>query len=131
VPGGGAFVTASNIIGGQIHLNNAGEAVFKAALDPDDNEDDIPDTGWFVWSHGSLCLLARTGTVIPGVGTVAHLVMNVLRVAPPAVFVPNSGAHNNDRGQVVFGARLIENDKHGEQRGVLLVATPKSRKRED
>jgi hypothetical protein len=55
----------------------------------------------------------------------------VLRVAPPPIFVPNSGAHNNDRGQVVFGASLVENDEQGEQRGVLLVATPKSHTRDD
>ena len=78
MPGGGAFVTASNIIGWQIHVNNVGEVVFNATLDTDDNEDDIPDTGLYVWSHGSLRLVARTGTVIPGVGTIAHLVMNVL-----------------------------------------------------
>ena len=50
---------------------------------------------------------------------------------PPPVFVPNSGAHNNDHGQVVFGASLLEKDEHGEQRGVLLRATPKSHKRHD
>jgi hypothetical protein len=35
------------------------------------------------------------------------------------VLVPNSGANNNDRGQVVFGATLSDG------RGVLLLATPK------
>jgi hypothetical protein len=137
MPGEGHFVTASNILGWQLHMNNAGEVVFNATLDTTtlstDEGDPIPDTGLYVWSHGSLRLVSRTGTVIPGVGTIAQLVMNVLRVAPPAVFVPNSGAHNNDRGQVVFAARLVERDEHGEQRGVLLVATPKSHKhkRED
>ena len=130
MPGGGAFVTSGNVGGWQIHVNNAGDVVFNAALDTDDNADDIPDTGLYVWSHGSLHLVARTGTVIPGVGTIAQLVMNVLRVAPPAVFVPNSGAHNNDHGQVVFGA-LLEKDDCEIPRGVLLMATPKSQKRED
>jgi hypothetical protein len=125
MPGGGAFVTAGNVGGWQIHVNNAGEVVFNAALDTDDNEDDIPDTGLYVWSHGSLRLVARTGTVIHGVGTIAHLGMNVATVGGPSMFVPNSGAHNNDRGQVVFGATLDDN------RGVLLVATPKSHKRHD
>jgi hypothetical protein len=96
-----------------------------------DNGDPIPDTGLYAWSRGLLHLVARTGTVIPGVGTIAGLRMNVLRVAPPPVFVPNSGAHNNDRGQVVFDASLVENDEQGEQRGVLLVATPKSHTRDD
>ena len=75
-------MTASNIIGWQIHVNNAGEVVFNATLDTDDNADDLPDTGLYVWSHGSLRLVARTGTVIPGVGTIAHLVMNVPVVLP-------------------------------------------------
>jgi hypothetical protein len=129
MPGGGTFVTASNSLGWQLHMNNAGEVVFNAALDTDDNADDLPDTGLYVWSHGSLRLVARTGTVIPGVGTIAQLVMNVLRVAPPAVYVPNSGAHNNDRGQVVFGATLCDVGvtpcATSDGRGVLLVATPK------
>jgi hypothetical protein len=123
MPGGGAFVTASNIMGWQIHVNNAGEIVFNATLDTatlsTDDGDPIPDTGLYVWSHGSLRLVARTGTVIPGVGTIAHLVMNALVVIQSPAFVPNSGAHNNDRGQVVFGATLSDG------RGVLLVATPK------
>ena len=134
MPGGGHFVTASNILGWQLHMNNAGEIVFNATLDTatlsTDTGDPIPDTGLYVWSHGSLRLVARTGTVIPGLGTIAQLVMTILRVAPPAVFVPNSGAHNNDRGQVVFGA-LLEKDDCATPRGVLLVATPKSQKRDD
>ncbi|MGA7392049.1 MAG: hypothetical protein WBW78_05300 [Terrimicrobiaceae bacterium] len=52
-------------------------------------------------------------------GTIAQLVMNVPQVQPPGVFVPNSGANNNDRGQVVFGATLTDG------RGVLLLATPR------
>jgi hypothetical protein len=131
MPGGGAFVTASFVGGWQIQVNNAGEIVFNAGLDADDNADHIQDTGLYVWSHGSLSLVARTGTVIPGVGTIAHLVMNVLVVIESPAFVSNSGAHNNDRGQVVFGASLVENDEQGEQRGVLLVATPKSHTRDD
>jgi hypothetical protein len=123
MPGGGAFVTASNIIGWQIHVNNAGEVVFNGTLDIDDNEDDFPDIDLYVWSHGSLRLVARTGTVIPGVGTIAHLVMNVRTAQQSPALVPNSGAHNNDRGQVVFRATLDDD------RGVLLLAIPKSHKR--
>jgi hypothetical protein len=119
MPGGGVFVTASLIHGWQIHVNNAGGVVFNAALDTDDNTDDILDTGLYVWSHGSLRLVARTGTLIPGVGTIAHLGTNVPTVEEPSKVVPNSGANNNDLGQVVFGATLSDG------RGVLLVATPK------
>jgi hypothetical protein len=120
MPGGGRFVTASTLIGWQVSVNNPGDVAFNAALDTDDNGDGVPDTGVFIWSHGSLRLVARTGTVIPRVGTVAHVVMGVLVMAPGAGFVPNSGATLNDPGQVVFGATLDDG------RGVLLVATPKS-----
>jgi hypothetical protein len=117
-------------MGWQIHVNNGGEVVFNAKLDIDDNEDGLPDTGLYLWSHGSLRLVARTGTVIPGVGTIAHLVMNVLVAIPSPTLVPNSGAHNNDRGQVVFGATLCDAGATpcatSDGRGVLLVATPKS-----
>ena len=82
--------------------------------------DGVPDTGLFVWSHGLLRVVARTGTVVPGAGEVANLVMGVLVVVGSTGFVPNSGATMNDRGQVVFGATLSDG------RGVLLVATPNS-----
>jgi hypothetical protein len=118
MPGGGHIVTASNLIGWQISLNNPGAVAFNALLDTDDNGDGVRDTGVFVWSQGVLRLVARSGTVIPGVGEVAHLVMGVLVVIGETGFVPNSGAMINDRGQVIFGATLSDG------RGVLLVATP-------
>jgi hypothetical protein len=37
---------------------------------------------------------------------------------PPASYVAESGAINNDRGQVLFGATLSDGQ------GVLLLATP-------
>lgn len=120
MPGGGRFVTASNIIGWQIFVNNPGDVAFNAVLDTDGNGDSVPDTGLYVWSHGLLRVVARTGTVIPDVGEVANLVMGVLVVSSNAGFVPNSGAMMNDHGQVVFGATLSDG------RGVLLVATPES-----
>ncbi len=63
--------------------------------------------------------MARTGTPIPGVGTIARLVMNVPVVSPGDPDAPNSGANNNERGQVVFGATLTDKS------GVLLLATPR------
>jgi hypothetical protein len=122
MPGGGKFVTASSIFGNQIHLNNPGEVAFNAVLDTDVNKDGTPDTGLFVWSHDSLRLVARTGTSIPDTGTtIRDLLMNVIVVPVPDVLVPNSGAINNDRGQVVFGATLQDG------RGVMLLATPTDR----
>jgi hypothetical protein len=118
MPGGGNLVTASTLSSQQIHVNNGSEIVFNAVLSTDVDNDGTKDTGLFVWSNGSLRLVARTGTVIPGVGTVAQLVMGVIVIPPPPVLVPNSGAINNDLGQVLFGAKLSDG------RGVLLVATP-------
>jgi hypothetical protein len=119
MPGGGHLVTASTLGGAQIHINNGGEVVFNAVLDTDVNGDGTLDTGVFVWSHGDLQLVARTDTVIPGVGTVSALVMGVIVIPAPPVLVPNSGAVSNDRGQVLFGATLSDGQ------GVLLVATPR------
>jgi hypothetical protein len=118
MPGGGRLVTASTIAGNQIHINNPGEVVFNAVLDTDVNGDDIPDTGLYEWSNGALRLVARTGTVVPRVGTISNLVMGAIVVPPAPGFVPNSGAVSNDKGQVLFGATLSDG------RGVLLVATP-------
>jgi hypothetical protein len=112
-------VTSSTIGGWQIDVNNAGEVVFNAALDTHANPK-IPDTGLYLFSHGERHLVARTGTVIPGVGTIAQLQMKVPEAnPPPEAKFPNSGANNNERGQVVFGATLTDG------RGVLLLATPR------
>jgi hypothetical protein len=120
MPGGGNFVTSASISGWQIDVNNAGEVVFNATLDTDADTDGFPDTGLYLFSHGKVRLVARTGTPIPGVGTIAQLVMAVPLVPPPPkIFFPNSGANNNNRGQVVFGATLTDG------RGVLLLATPR------
>jgi hypothetical protein len=118
MPGGGHLVTASAIGGNQIDVNNQGEVVFNAVLDTDVDADSVPDTALFLWSHGVLQRVAGTGTVIPGVGTISRMVMGMITVPPAPGFVPNSGALNNDRGQVLFGATLVGDV------GVLLLATP-------
>jgi hypothetical protein len=125
MPGGGHFVTASFIVAFQVHVNNEREVGFSALLDTDDNHDGSLDTGLYVWSHGALHVVARTGTVIPDVGTIRHLATFVTGFPPPPVNNPNSGAVNNDRGQVFFCATLTDG------RGVLLIATPKGRGEED
>lgn len=116
MPGGGTFRTASTLSSQQIHVNNRGEVVFNASLETGGSA----ASGLFAWSHDSVRLVARTGTVIPEVGTIAQMVMGVILIPPPATVSPNSGAINNDRGQVLFGATLSDG------RGVLLVATPNS-----
>lgn len=114
MPGGGHLVTAS-LQDSNYHLNNRGEVSFSATLDTDVNGDGLPDSGLYVFSKGSLSLVARTGTVIPGLGTIAYLGQ-----APFFPFPVGTGAINNDRGQVIFFATLTDG------RGVLLVATPAS-----
>src|SRR5207302_10055741 len=93
MPGGGHLVSA----GGddeEYGLNNRGDVSFAAALDTDDNGDGIPDTGAYVYSGSSVRLVARTGTVVPGLGTIAYL-----GLAPFSPTIPSgAGATLNNRG---------------------------------
>jgi hypothetical protein len=113
MPGGGNLVRAS-FQPSNYHLNNKGDVSFSAALDTDDNSDGIKDTGMYIFSKGSLRLVARTGTVIPGLGTIAYL-----GLAPFVPFPSGTGAIINEQGKVLLFATLEDG------RGVLLVATPK------
>jgi hypothetical protein len=64
------------LIGGRkwrLSFNDRGEVAFAATLDTDDDGDGILDTGVYVRSAGALQLIARTGTVVPGIGTIAHI----------------------------------------------------------
>jgi hypothetical protein len=124
MPGGGTLVRTSGT-GSNVHVNNRGEVAFSAVLDTDVNDDDILDTGLFVWSRGEQRLVARSGTVIPGLGTVQHLQLQGIVIPPPPIFVPNSAALGNDRGQVLFVAQV---EDQGVEKVVLLVATPTGKK---
>jgi hypothetical protein len=120
MPGGGHLVTVSFVGSHQESINNRGDIVFNGTLDTDVDGDGLPDQGTYQWSHGEVGLVARTGTVLPGVGTVRSFVPpSGIIIPPPVVFVPNSGAVNNDRGQVLFSALLTDG------RYVLLLATPR------
>jgi hypothetical protein len=67
--------------------------------------------GLYVWSGGSLRLVARTGMNFPGVGTLIEL-------APPFFFNdPFSGDLINARGDIVFQAFVDQNSSFT---GVLL-----------
>jgi hypothetical protein len=120
MPGGGHLVNAS-LVGGNVHINNAGDVVFSGQLDDDQDGDGTLDTGLFQWSHGQLSLIARSGTAIPGVGTIYQLAAAQLVFPPPPTVTPTSGAINNDRGQVIFEASLTNG------KVVLLLATPGGR----
>jgi hypothetical protein len=112
MPGGGKFVTT----GFGTYVNNAGDVAFAAALD----RNGVVESGLYVWSHGSVRLVARTGTVIPGIGTIGQLSTGVMIIPPPpaGTFFPGGGPINN-RGQILFGATLSDG-----KTGVLLLATP-------
>jgi hypothetical protein len=77
---------------------NGGDVTFDAALDP--GPADAPDTGLYVRAGGALRLVARTGSVIPGVGTVAGIVNSL------GITFPSGGCIINNRGQVPFSALL-------------------------
>ncbi|HKB04477.1 MAG TPA: choice-of-anchor tandem repeat NxxGxxAF-containing protein [Gemmataceae bacterium] len=108
LPGGGHFVSLApeSTVDSPIAVNGRGDVEFLAILDTDDNKDGRPDPGLYQWSNGSLGVVARTGTTLPGLGTV-----RLVRQHDTAV---------NDRGQIAFWARLTD------RREVLLIATPAS-----
>src|SRR6266480_4560436 len=105
MPGGGTFVRAG-FFDATYDLNQRGDVSFAATLDTDVNADGIADNGLYVFSKGSVQLVARTGTVISGVGTIAYLGLGL------------PGGVMNERGQVFFWAILSDG------RTVLLLATP-------
>jgi hypothetical protein len=118
MPSGGNLLNAS-LVGGNIHINNRGDVVFSGVLDTKDSNG-FPDTGLFRSSHGQLSVIARAGTVIPGVGTVFALISPLqLVIPPPPSFTTTSGAINNDAGQVLFVATMTNGEC------VLLLATPR------
>jgi hypothetical protein len=109
MPGGGHLVSVSEIAGSQVRINNRGDIVFTAKLDTDVDGNGVPDTGLYQWSAGKLTVLARTGTVLPGVGTVEGLTSPANIVIPPPMnFAATGGAINNDLGQVLFNVTLTD-----------------------
>ncbi|HWN98322.1 MAG TPA: choice-of-anchor tandem repeat NxxGxxAF-containing protein [Blastocatellia bacterium] len=103
MPGGGNAATATSIVG-IYTLNNRGDAAVNLTLDSDVDGDGKPDTGVYLRSRtGSLSVLARTGTMISGVGTIVSVTRAII----------------NDRGQVAFTAQLTDG------RTVLLLAIPR------
>ena len=74
MPGGGKLISAS-VNANDIHVNNRGDVVFSGVVDTNVNSDGNDDTGLFQWSYGQLGVIARTGTVILGVGTLFALAL--------------------------------------------------------
>jgi hypothetical protein len=121
MPGGGKLVRAS-FHGGNYSINDSRQIVFNAALDTthaDFHNDTIADTGLYVWFRGVFHLVVRSGTVIPGIGTIDTLHNPFLFDPTNPLQDPTCGLAMNNWGQVFFQAFLSDG------RVVLLVATPK------
>jgi hypothetical protein len=110
MPGGGNLLTAPFFRLNYDVSNRSGVVAFAAVLDTRTNGTDN-DTGLYVLSTGGLGLVARTGTVIPGVGTIKEL-------TAPGFPIPWSGGAINERGQIAFAATLTDGST------VLLLAAP-------
>ena len=115
MPGGGNFATTSAFGVWTARLNNSGDVAFVARLDTETGG--VGDTGLYVLSHGTLKVVARTGTVLSGIGTIAQInsPLYVAGLGSNFVDVPAT----NDRGQIFFDAVLTDGT------GVLLLATPR------
>ena len=95
LPGGGSFANAFSfpyLYG----LNNGGDVSLVGRLN-------TGATGLYASSHGKLQLVARTGTVIPGLGTIDSI---------------DGGGSLNDPGRILFTATVAG-------QGMLLLATPR------
>ena len=103
MPGGGNLATAAPPDGRitNYNLNNRGDVSFHGFLDTGED-------GIYVSSHGALSLVAKTGSVLPGIGTIAQL--------SQTNFWGNG--LNNNRGQVLFWGALTDG------RIGMFVATP-------
>ena len=121
MPGGGHIFSTSDFTN-DYGLNNAGDVSFSAALDTFHTEvlagkaTPVRDTGVYVVSHGRVQLVARSGTVIPGVGIVSDLENPFYVGSNDAKLF--GGAVINDAGQVAFQAILTDG------RDALLIANP-------
>lgn len=101
MPGGGNLLRVRRGGTQSLRLNDPGDIVFFGFLD-------TGQWGLFLSSRDALTLVAGTGTVIPGVGT-------VVAVGPGAMGL-------NELGQILFNADV--SDASGNVRTALLLATP-------
>jgi hypothetical protein len=107
-------IRAANIVN-NYYVNDAGTVVFTLQYDADVNGDGIKDSGVFTKANGEYEVVAKTGDVIPGVGTVAHMSQPVNVAATSS---PQGYSLINNRGTVLFQATLSDGT------GALLVAKP-------
>ena len=114
MPGGGHVLSAGST-DATYHLNNKGEVSFTVTLDTSTNGSGLPDTGLYVYSNGSLRLVARTGTPIAAPSPTSILVLGAFFSPAPTA---QSGGIIDEQGHVLFSATLANG------KVVLVLATP-------
>jgi len=97
MPGGGTLQAATTDYIHSYGLNNRGDVSFTAILDDG-------ATGVYVSSRGTVRLVARPGSVLPGIGTFSSIA---------------NGAVINDSGEILFAATLTTGDT------LLVLASPR------
>ena len=113
LPGG--VMANTTLSQGSHGINNRGDVAFVAQLDADRNGDQIQDTGVYLHHAGTISTVVRTGTAIPGVGTVAHT-NNPFWVETSW---PAPGVHLNERGEILTQVIMEDGKTH------VVVATPR------
>ena len=101
----------------QYGINQRGWVAYAASLDEDTDGSGHIDSGMYVERHGQTSLVARTGTVLPGIGTVRDVGeqwSDPARVVAPG----DSGGLINRSGQLALTVTLTDG------REAIVRATP-------
>jgi hypothetical protein len=101
---GGTMKSATNTIGSHA-IDSQGNVAFAAVLDNG-------ATGVYLWSDGVIASVVATGTVIPNLGTVAHVDNEY------SVGLAGPGVHMNEHGQILTQV-ILDNGAN-----YVVVATP-------
>jgi hypothetical protein len=116
MPGGGNLVAGPCCVA-QYGINQRGWVAYPASLDEDTDGNGQIDSGMYVERRGQTSLVARIGTVLPGIGTVLDIGEPGSRPGP-AIPPGNSGGLINRSGQVVLVVTLSDG------REAIVRATP-------
>lgn len=105
-------IRASNIVN-NYYVNDRRDVVFTLQYDADANGDGAKDSGVFTYIDGTYEVVAKTGDVIAGIGTIAHIAQPVNTAAASS---PQGYSLINSRGDIMFQATLSDGT------GTLLLA---------
>ena len=117
LPGGTMVQTTFSM--GNHGINNRGEIAFAAQFKKDGNEDGLQDTGVYVDHDGDISTVVRTGTVIPDLGTVAHVNVTYFPFFGDGKY-PIPGVFIDDRGEVLTQVILENGDNY------IVLARPRA-----